>query len=231
MSDSISGAASSHSCFVTSSIGKKTVMAITGLGLTFFVLTHMLANLLILVSADAYNSYSHALTSNKAFLLTAEAGLLAMFVFHVILAIKLTRENRAARPGRYAMTPNGDKAATLASRTMIHHGAVIFIFVILHLKLFKFGTYYETTVNGVVMRDLYRLVIEEFQNPGNVIWYVLANALLGFHLSHGISSTFQSLGWNHPRYNPVIRWAGRGLAIVIAAGFILQPLTVFFFVK
>lgn len=228
MSQIASTATASRSCLLSISVGKKYLMAVTGLGLTGFVLTHMLANLLILFSADAYNAYSHALTSNKAFLLTAEAGLVTLFLLHIFLAISLTRANRAARPDRYAMGPTGEKAATLASRTMIHHGMVIFIFVILHLKLFKYGAYYETNVHGVAMRDLYRLVLEEFKEPGEVIWYVAAMCVLGFHLSHGIGSTFQSLGWNHPRYTPKVMAAGLALAILIAAGFILPPLYVFF---
>lgn len=219
----------SDSGFASSSIGKKYLMGITGLGLSVFVLIHMLGNCLIFLGSDAYNTYSHAIISSKALLYGAEAGLILFFLVHIFLAISLTRANRAARPERYALTTHGKKGVSLASRTMIHHGMVILVFTILHLITFKYGPYYETTVNDVVMRDLFRLMAEVFQNPGYVAWYVVALFFLGFHLSHGVQSSLQSLGLNHPRYTPMVKKVGAIFAWGVAIGFISQPLYLFLF--
>ena len=107
-------------------------------------------------------------------------------------------------------------------------GSVILAFIIIHLATFKYGTYYETTVNGVVMRDLTRLVFEVFQSPVYLAWYLVALVLLGFHLRHGVGSVFQSFGWMNGRYQPALRKASLFYALVVAAGFISQPLYVYF---
>lgn len=194
-------------------------MGLSGLGLCAFVLAHMTGNLLLFVGPAAYNEYSHFLVTNH-FIYVAEAGLVAMFLMHAAIGIKLTRDNRAARTSAYAMTPNGDKAVCPASRTMIFHGLVLFAFVIHHLATFKYGTVYMATYDGVVMRDLHRLVIEVFQNPAYVAWYAVSLALLAAHLSHGFSSAFQSLGFNHPRWNCLLKIFGRVYAVVISLGFL-----------
>lgn len=214
--------------FYLSTVGKKYVMAVTGLVWVGFVLAHMAANLMILVSAPLYNAYSHALVSNKPLLYAAEAILIWAVVVHVTMAILLTAENRQARTQRYAMIPNGAKGATLASRTMAIQGSLILAFIILHIATFKYGTYYETTVNGVAMRDLHRLVIEVFKQPMYVGWYVLCLILLGFHLSHGVGSVFQSLGLRNDRSARTIRQLSLGYAVIVAVGFLIQPLYVFF---
>lgn len=215
--------------FFSSSLGKKYVMGVTGLGLSLFVLVHMLGNLSMFIGPDAYNAYSYAIVSNKPLLFGAEAGLIVLFLTHIGFAIRLTLANRAARPARYAMATNGEKGVSLASKTMIHHGMVIFIFTVLHLATFKYGTHYETTVNGVEMRDLYRLMDETFESPGYVAWYVFALLALGFHLSHGVQSSFQSLGFNHPSYTPTIKRVSWAFAIIVAGGFISQPIYLLFF--
>jgi succinate dehydrogenase / fumarate reductase cytochrome b subunit len=125
------------------------------------------------------------------------------------------------------MTPSGAKGVSLASQTMAIQGTLILVFVITHLIGFKFGAYYETTVNGVVMRDLHRLVVEVFSNPVAVAWYVIALILLGMHLSHGFGSIFQSLGLrtrsNAEKLNK-LSWA---YAVIVAGGFLSQPIYVF----
>lgn len=194
-------------------------MGLSGLGLCAFVLAHMTGNLLLFVGPAAYNEYSHFLVTNH-FIYVAEAGLAAMFLMHAAIGIKLTRDNRAARTSPYAMTPNGDKAVCPASRTMIFHGLVLLAFVIHHLATFKYGTVYTATYDGVAMRDLHRLVIEVFQNPAYVAWYTVSLVLLAAHLSHGFSSAFQSLGFNHPRWNCLLKIFGRVYAVVISLGFL-----------
>ena len=205
--------------YLSSSIGKKQLMAITGLLLSGFLIAHLLGNFLLMAGADAFNLYAYKLTSTPLIYI-AEAGLVAIFLGHLGLAMKLTQENKAARgPQGYYMKTKTGKGSTLASSTMIYSGIIIGIFLVTHLMHFKFGSYYETKVNGVVMRDLYRTVIEFFQNPLFVAWYVAAMILLGLHLSHGVQSAFQSFGLRHHVYTPIIKKASLTFSLLVAAGF------------
>ncbi|MCM2323638.1 MAG: succinate dehydrogenase cytochrome b subunit [Oligoflexia bacterium] len=218
----------STSRLFTSSIGKKYLMGITGLCWSLFVLMHMLANILIFVSPRAYNAYSHILINNPLIYL-AEAGLVLLLLTHVYTSLKLTIENRLARGERAFLTTSGDKGVAFASKTMAAQGALILAFTILHIATFKYGTYYEATYDGVVMRDLHRLVLEVFQIPAYVGWYLLSLVILGFHLSHGFQSSFQSLGFHHPRHTPALRKFSLVYGVLIAIGFISQPVYVYFF--
>ncbi len=214
--------------YFSSSVGRKQVMGITGLVWSLFVLTHMAANMLILFSAEKYNLYSHALTSNPL-LIVAELGLLLTLTFHVVDGVWLTFQNRAARTQKYAMPTNGEKKARFQSKYMIFHGSLLLAFIILHLITFKYGPVYMTTINGVEMRDLHRLVLEVFRNPIYVTWYVISMIVVFFHLSHGFYSGFASLGLYHPRIAPLLSKFGYFYAFVIAAGFLSQPIYVYFF--
>lgn len=213
--------------FLGSTVGKKYIMGITGLIWAGFVLTHMAGNLLIFVSADAYNAYGHALTSGNL-IYVAEIVLVLALIAHVYSAISLTKHNREAKQTRYAVAAKGQKRVTLASRTMAIQGSLILAFVILHISTFKYGTYYETTVNGVVMRDLARLMVEVFQSPAYVVWYLVSLILLGFHLTHGVGSTFQSLGLMNGSYREGLRKLSLTYGVIVALGFIAQPLYLFF---
>lgn len=217
--------------FFKSTVGRKYLMGLTGLVWMGFVLTHMAGNMLILISADAYNAYGHAIVSNKLLLYPAEMGLVLALIVHVGCAISLTLQNRSARNSRYAMNPNGEKAATLASRTMAIQGSAVLAFVILHLITFKYGTVYETNVNGVQMRDLHKLVIEVFQSPGYVAWYVVCLLLLLFHISHGAGSVFQSFGFLERKMQSGIKKFAWAYAAVVIIGFLSQPLYVFLIYK
>lgn len=213
--------------FVKSTVGRKYIMGITGLVWMGFVISHMAGNMLILVSPDLYNAYGHAIVSNKPLLYGAEIVLVLALIVHVMTAISLTIENRKAKGSSYAVNPNGDKGPTLASQTMGIQGSIILAFVILHLATFKYGTHYDTTVNGVQMRDLHRLVVEIFQQPGYVLWYVVALILLMFHLSHGASSIFQSFGFLERKMQKGLRKFAWTYAIIVVAGFLSQPAYVF----
>jgi succinate dehydrogenase / fumarate reductase cytochrome b subunit len=213
--------------YIFSAPGKKFMMGITGLVWAGFVLAHMAGNLLLFISADAYNTYGHLLASSN-FIYIAEAVLILSLLVHIVCAVSLTIENKKARGNsRYAMTPSGSKGVSLASKTMAVHGSIILIFIITHLIAFKFGTYYETNVNGVVMRDLHRLVVEVFSNPLVVGWYTLALILLGFHLSHGFGSIFQSLGLRTRTNAAKLNKLSWTYAVIVASGFLAQPLYVF----
>lgn len=215
--------------FFTSTVGRKYLMGLSGLVWMGFIMGHMAGNMLIFVSADAFNAYGHAIVSNKILLYGTEIVLVLALIVHVITAISLTRENKSARNTRYAMTPNNEKKAVWASRFMGVQGSVILAFIIIHLITFKYGKYYETTVDGVVMRDLYRMVVEAFQNPTYTLWYLVALCLLLIHLSHGAASVFQSFGVLERKMQANIKKGAWAYAIVVAGGFISQPLYVFFF--
>lgn len=214
--------------FLLSSIGKKSIMGITGLGLCLFVFSHLMGNFLLFVSEESYNKYGHNLVT-MPFFNVIEIILLIICLMHVFLGVLLTKENRKANPKKYFINPNKDKSSSLASRTMIYHGVVILLFVIYHLVTFKYGPIYLISYNGVEMRDLARLVVEVFQDPFYVFFYVVCMLILGWHLTHGFASSLQSLGFNHPKYTPLIQSLSWVFAIFIGGGFLSQPL--YFFLK
>lgn len=212
--------------FVLTSIGKKYLMGITGLVWAGFVFGHMAGNMTLFISPDVYNAYGHAIVSNKILLYGTEIVLVLSLVIHVTMAVLLTKENRQARAQRYAVSPSGEKGASLAARTMAVQGSLILAFIISHLITFKYGTYYEVTINGVVMRDLHRLIVEVFQQPAYLGWYLVCLMLLGFHLSHGFGSIFQSLGISNVHSNK-IKKLSLAYGLVVALGFLSQPIYVF----
>ena len=213
--------------FLGSTVGKKYLMGITGLIWAGFVLVHMAGNLLIFVSNDAYNAYGHAITSGNI-VYVAEVILVLALIAHVSLAINLTANNREAKAQKYAVAAKGKKRVTLASRTMAIQGSLILVFIILHLITFKYGTVYTTNVHGTEMRDLAKLMVEVFAQPGYVVWYVICLILLGFHLKHGVGSSFQSLGLMEGTYRETWRKLSIAYGIIVALGFIAQPLYIFF---
>ena len=212
----------------SSSIGSKFVIALTGLFLFLFLVSHLAGNLLFILGPDAFNHYAHSLISNPL-ILVAEGGLVALVLLHLVKTIQMFAANRGARPDRYAAskwakTKNDRSRKTLSSTTMILTGTITLLFVITHLVTFKFGPYYETA-EGI--RDLYRLQLAIFSNPGYVAFYLVAMTVIGFHLWHGISSAAQSFGLDSPRWTPRIIWTGRLLTAVITAGFALLPVYTF----
>ncbi|MEO5821050.1 MAG: succinate dehydrogenase cytochrome b subunit [Vicinamibacteraceae bacterium] len=212
--------------FLSSSVGTKILVALTGLGFAAFLVTHLAANLLVLVDAHAYNEYSHKLTSNPLIYL-AEAVLVALFLTHAFKAVFVTLRNREARGPGYAVKKRAGHTSrkSFASTTMIITGIWLLLFVVIHLKTFKFGPWYETP-DG--MRDLTRLVHEVYREPLHVAFYVLSMVVVGLHLSHGLSSAFQSMGLEHPRYNGLIRGTGLAVAVVMGLGFALIPVVIYF---
>ncbi len=207
-------------------------MGLTGLMLAGFVFTHMLGNLIIIfVGSDAYNKYGHSITSNPLYPLIGP-GLLGIFILHIITAISISWDNRKARPSKYiAGETKGEKAVPVASRTMVYTGGLLMAFLVSHLITFKYGTVYTTTVDGVEMRDLARLFFEVFQSPVYVFWYVISLVGVALHLKHGFAAAFQSLGFWHPRYTPALKCLAALYGIVVAVGFISQPLYAFLIYK
>lgn len=213
--------------YLRSTVGQKALVGLTGLGVAGFTLIHMSGNMLILMGPEPYNKYSHALISNPL-IYFAEAGLLAIFLFHVAIATRLFFLNRGRRGVAYATSVTGsDKGTTLAARSMILTGALVFVFLVLHLISFKFGAEYTATYQGIEMRDLHKLVVEKFKEPLFVGWYVFSMVVLWVHMSHGVAAAFQSLG-AASSLNRCLRKAALGITTLIVLGFLSQPLYVFF---
>lgn len=218
-----------------SSVGKKVVTAITGLAMIVFLIGHLAGNLTLLTGKDeTYNAYSHFLLNMGALLIVVELGLLAFFILHVVDGVLVWLGKRKARPERYEKSGSagGPSRKTLSSKTMIWTGLVLLVFTVVHLKTFKYGPGveegYSVEIDGVVMRDLYGLVVDKFSHPGYVAFYVGCMVLMGFHLRHGFWSAFQSLGALTPRHTPLIYGLGVLVAIALAAGFLILPLWLFF---
>lgn len=206
--------------YFRSSIGRKQLVAITGLLLCGFLVSHLAGNLLLLVSSDAFNLYAHKLISMGPLLYVAEAGLSVIFLAHLGLAMKLNMENMKSR-GKYQVKTKTGRGTTFASSTMPYTGLVLLVFLVLHLIQFKYGSHYETTIDGVVMRDLTKTVMEYFSSLGGTLWYVFAMACAAIHTSHGFASAFQSMGWNHGKYFKNVKRLGYIYAIAVGGGFAL----------
>ena len=215
--------------FFNSSIGLKITMALTGMLLCGFLLLHMLGNVIILFSPEAYNLYSFKLTSNKIFLYTAEVGLLGLAILHILVAIKLSLHNRRSRPERYQNKKNsGLSRRTWYSSNMIITGGIILYFIVTHLLDFRFGEEIMTVQNSVTIRDVAASVIGEFQEMGDVIFYVVAITLLMFHILHGLRSAFASLGLEYPRYEKSFNVLSKLFVFGVSAGFIVIPIWIYF---
>jgi succinate dehydrogenase / fumarate reductase cytochrome b subunit len=201
------------------SIFKKALMALTGLGLIGFLIAHLAGNLLIYGGPQHFNQYADMLETNPL-LIPAEIGLLGIFLYHIFLAIKLTLENNQARPVGYQDKRTAGES-TLASRTMMISGVIVLIFVIIHVRTFKYG---ENHINSQTV--LWELVVKSFKDPLVATWYVVAMIVLGFHLSHGTSSAFNTLGWLKPGWRKPLRRAGQIVGWAIALGFAAFPIYV-----
>ena len=210
-----------------SSIIKKQIMATTGLLLCGFLISHLLGNCLIYLGANTFNNYAHTLTSNPM-IYPAEAILLIIFFTHVFLAIKLTMENKAARPQKYSVVQKTGRGATIASSTMPYTGVIVLIFLIKHLLDFKYGPIYMTQINGVEVRDLYKTIINYFQSPLNVAQYIFCMLILSLHIGHGVWSAFQSFGINHSKYNCCIKLGSKCFALIIFFGYSALPIFCYF---
>lgn len=211
-----------HLNLFRSSIFKKQLMGITGLMLCGFLVMHLLGNLLIFVGAEAFNTYGHLLITNPL-IIPAEIALASVFLAHIYMAMKLTIENKRARPEPYYYRTVSGRGSTFASSTMPITGFITLVFLVLHIWHIKFGPVYTATYDGTEMRDLYRLLIEYFSNPLTVVWYVFAVVALGLHVSHGFWSAFQSIGFHHKRYTPLIQITSKAFALLITVGFASLP--------
>jgi len=201
---------------------------VTGVLLFVYLIIHIIGNLIVFLGPDIFNRYAHTLVSNPL-VVPVEIGLLLVFLIHLYKAIAMTLQNRAARPVSYAVKKmaGGTSQKSLASSTMIATGLALLVFIPIHVKMFKYGSEYLYGSTG--MRDLYRLEVENFSSPAWVAFYVVAMIVVGFHLWHGVASSFQSLGMSGPRFTPFMRKTGKTAAVLIAGGFIVIAIWVFLF--
>lgn len=220
---------------VCSSVVRKFLIAITGLCLIVFVITHLAGNLpLYFPEGTKFNEYAATLQSFGWLTIAAEIGLLAVFLIHILMTISMKRQSHAARPEGYKMyqSKGGPSKASFASRFMVVSGVVLLLFLILHIWQFRFGAGisqgYVVDINGEPTRDLYKLVFETFKNPLYVLIYCFSMVLLAFHLRHGFWSAFQSLGMRNPSLHNILYKASIFLAIIISAGFMGMPLWIYF---
>lgn len=215
--------------FYRSAVGKKVVMAVTGLALFGFVLGHMLGNLKLYFGAEALNHYAEwlrelgtPLLPHGGLLWVARIGLLAAVGLHIWSAWQVTRMNRKARPQDYSR--RATIQASYASRTMRWGGVLIALFVLYHLAHFTFGPAWAHP--DFVPGDVYHNVVAGFSVWPISLFYIVAQAALALHLYHGLWSLFQSLGWNHPSFNPWRRTFAKAFAAVIFIGNISFPISV-----
>ena len=210
----------------SSSVGTKLLVGLTGLALFAYLILHLAGNALIFAGPETFNEYSHALISNPL-VLPVEIGLLVIFLLHVYKALTNYLANQAARPTGYAVKKNAGHTSrkSVASSTMIWSGLVTFLFVMVHVKQFKYGAWYQ--IAGSEVRDLARTEFEVFSQPLWVVFYVICTLLVGLHLRHGIASGFQSIGLDHPVYTRRLTMWGAVLAAIIGGGLALIPIWVF----
>jgi succinate dehydrogenase / fumarate reductase cytochrome b subunit len=232
--------------FLRSTVGAKFLVALTGLGLTLFVALHMYGNLQIFAGQEKINNYARFLKDLGPLLWVARIGLLTIFVLHIFLTLWLKKRSLEARPIRYVH--EATIQASLASRTMVLSGLVILAFVLFHLAHFTFGWVHAANLHGQVVRvhdpkpgaepvfaretsvnvlnlldqhghhDVYSMMIFGFRNPVVSILYLISQFLLLMHLSHGVASTFQTLGANSPRWQPTIRVFGWAVTLLVTVG-------------
>lgn len=213
--------------FYRSSLGKKAVMAVTGVILFGFVLFHMLGNLKLFLGPEKLDGYAEGLRalgepilSHGDLLWIFRIGLLVAVVLHVISAWQLRRQNARARPESYARKKH--QAATYASRSMFWGGVLIVAFVVYHLLHLTVGNVHAEFIVGQVHHNM----VSAFVNPLVTGFYVLAVLALGFHLYHGLWSFFQTLGWTGPRLASFRRSFAVAFAVIVSAGFISAPLAI-----
>lgn len=210
---------------LSSSLGKKIIMAVTGILLLLFLIVHLFNNLLLFLGPEIFNENVARLEAIKPAVRVVELVLLAIFIFHIYNALKLYFENKKANPQKYAVDASKDNS-TFYSRFMTVSGIIILIFLVVHL-----GTFWLEYNFGAHPNDgslpFYSIVADAFANPFISLLYIVAMIILGFHLNHAFQSAFQTLGWEHKKYTPMIKKLGSVISIIITLGFVSIP--VFFY--
>ncbi|MDB5038077.1 MAG: sdhC [Bacteriovoracaceae bacterium] len=205
------------------------IMAFTGLALSLFLLLHVAGNIIILLSHEKFNEYAFNLESMGVLLYIAEAGLIGIFIAHLVIAIKLSLENKAARPQPYYLRAStGRSRRTWGSSHMLLTGIGIFIFIVYHLIQFKFAASPVVEQKGVAMRNLAFTVVHEFKETDELIIYIVALLLITLHIRHGLRSTFETLGIANTKFDPFFRWLSFIYVYGVMGAFMLIPLWIYF---
>lgn len=207
--------------FFSSTVGKKVIVALTGLAMFGFLIVHLTGNLMAFAGPSLYNAYAHALKAKPLLLWIFRLGLLAALILHFAFTIQLAIRNKASRgPVSYATLK--PQASPISSRVMVGSGLFLFGYIIYHLLHLTTGSVHP----AFDPRDVYRNLIIGFQNGWTSTTYIIAMVCLGFHLHHGVWSLFQTLGLNHEKYNRARRVLSTGVSVVIPAGYIVIPVAV-----
>ncbi|MFZ4425684.1 MAG: succinate dehydrogenase cytochrome b subunit [Saprospiraceae bacterium] len=220
--------------FLTSSIGKKIIMSLTGLFLIVFLAVHLVGNLQLLQQdgGTAFNVYAKFMTTNP--LIKTVSYLLYLFILiHAVQGWALWQQNRRARgaAGYAVKVTRAVNTNAKAASSMGWLGTIIFLFIVLHLWQFwlqmKLGKVPKVVINGTEMKDLFTPVQAAFSDPMYVVVYIASMIVIAMHLNHGFQSAFQTLGWNHPKYFPLVQWIGRAYALLVPLGFAIIPIVMF----
>lgn len=220
--------------FLTSSIGRKLIMSLTGLFLILFLVVHLVGNLQLLIDdgGRSFNLYAKKMTTDP-FIKTVSYLLYISILIHAIQGIALWSKNRKSRGGEaYAVkVTKGSWATAKVAKNMGWIGTIIFVFILIHMYQFwfqmKIGNIGMQEIDGQKVKDLYTIVKAAYTNIGFVLFYVISMIVIGAHLYHGFSSAFQTLGLNHKKYTPLIHSVGLIYAILVPLGFAIIPIVMF----
>ncbi|MCJ7554646.1 MAG: succinate dehydrogenase cytochrome b subunit [Ignavibacteriaceae bacterium] len=214
--------------FANSSIGKKITMAVTGSFLIIFLIIHLIGNITLFFGPNVFNGYVSALDVVKPLIRVIEVVLLAAFLFHIYNGLSLWLQNRRARGMNYKINSSSENSDVF-SRTMVLSGSIILIFLVTHLYTFFWRFNFYDPMKFADNHEYFDIVVYFFGIWWYVILYVLAMILLGYHLNHSFQSAFQTFGWTHKKYTPLIEKIGTAYAIIMATGFASMPIYFFFF--
>ncbi len=212
---------------LTSSLGRKLLMAITGLSLIAFLVVHCGINACIFLNdgGETFNEAAEFMAHNWL-IRASEVGLMLGFLIHIVDGLMLWKSNSEKRPVKYAVV-KGEANSTWYSRSMGLLGSLLLIFLIIHLRHFWVVSRFTDVITSGE-KTLYAEMIEVFQNPIVVVVYVFGCISLGYHLLHGFQSAFQTMGWNHPKYTPFIKSLGTGFSIIVPIIFAAMPIAMHF---
>lgn len=209
---------------LSSSIGKKIIMALTGLSLILFLTVHFINNMFLFFGKEGFNTLVGSLDAVKPIVRVAEIILVVLFGFHIFNGIRLWWENRKATPEKYVVNGNKENT-TFFSRTMPYTGGIIFIFLISHLS--TLWVTYNFLLEG--HHEYYDVIAQTFSSLPIAIAYVVVMITLGFHINHGFQSAFQTFGWRHKKYTPLVEFIGMAYSFIFAVGFSAIP--IYFFIR
>ena len=215
--------------YLKSSIGKKQVVAVTGLLLIFFIIGHLAGNLFIFGGPEAYNHYAKKLASLRPGLYVIEFTLAVVFLIHIYVTLLLVHENLKSRPIAYnRYQPKGGH--TWMARLMSISGTILVLFVIWHLLDFTFVNHqgWRSFLPDGKSYGLYGVVFNALANPFHSLFYILAMMSLGLHLAHGLQSFAQTFGFNDPSYTPLVHKISNYFGVIVALGYSSIPLFVLF---